>query len=450
MNRIGHNILFMPAVLCRFLAAGFLFCLAGFFFVTPLCAQQKDGSPWNVPVKAVAIITEDDQGAPLQFPSTVFFDWTMDETYVVTGGKGRISIYGADFFPQISLGRGRGVESPNDLFVDKDGRLYICQGQSAGKSPRLTILNGAFFLEKEIVFADIPGLEKVVPGRIAVAANGTIYIVPANLRGALVLDRDGRFLRWLTPKDRVRIEEEPMVTGESGMPTVAADAVADADEEKSAAAAGEADGATAESLDDTAGAEARKDKTAAADAPADGAEAKHLDQRAAELESLPDFLRPMKKDVDAPVEEADPRSAVQLADVVCDSQGHIYLLSEETSKVYVYNAAEKFLFSFGQKGGSEGKMSRPRALAVDEKRKSISIVDYMRHTILIYNFAGRFLFEVGGYGRSPRWFNFPTDIALNRQGHLIVADLFNKRVQVLDVQYEAGVGLFGPAEKGGK
>lgn len=230
------------------------------------------------------------------------------------------------------------------------------------------------------------------------------------------------------------------------MPTVAADALDAADveagaEEKAALVEDEVDGETAESLDDD------DDAGVAVAVPADGAAAEPLDQRAAELESLPDFLRPVKKDSAGPIEEVDPRSAVQLADVVCDSQGHIYLLSEETSKVYVYNAAEKFLFSFGQKGGSEGKMSRPRALAVDEKRKSISIVDYMRHTILLYNFAGRFLFEIGGYGRSPRWFNFPTDITLNRQGHLVVADLFNKRVQVLDVQYEAGVGLFGPAEK---
>ena len=136
-----------------------------------------------------------------------------------------------------------------------------------------------------------------------------------------------------------------------------------------------------------------------------------------------------------------------MTDVVCGSEGHLYILSEETSKVYVYNAAEEFLFAFGKKGGSSGKMSRPRGLAVDEKRKSIYVVDYMRHTILVYNFAGRFLFEIGGKGSAPRWFNFPTALALNKDGNIIVADLFNQRVQVLDVKYEASMSLFGTGGK---
>ena len=397
-------------------------------FVPSLLAQQDDGSPWHVPVKTVAIITEDDQGVPLQFPSVVFFDKTMDETYVVTGGKGRISVYGADYFPKISLGVGRGVETPNGLYVADDGRLFVCQGQSAGKPPRLTILNGAFFLEKEITFADIPGAESFIPGRLSVGINGNMYIVPTNMPGALVLDKEGKFLRWLKPKDKVQVEEEAPVAGEGVGGLRESESLDNATEE------GEPQAATPQAETSQAGNE----------------EPQPRDQRAAEMEGLPEFLRPVTKEAEEGANVTDPAGAVQLTDVVCDSKGHIYLLSEETSKVYVYNAAEQYLFSFGQKGGSEGKMSRPRALAVDEEKKSIYVVDYMRHTILLYNFAGRFLFEIGGFGRSPRWFNFPTDLALNRQGNLIVADLFNKRVQVLDVQFEASVSLFGPGDKSAK
>lgn len=315
------------------------------------------------------------------------------------------------------------MEAPNGLYVDGDGRLFVCQGQSAGKPPRLTIFNGAFFLEKEITFEGMPGAEFLVPGRVSVGIQGNIYIVPTNLPGALVLDRDGNFLRWIKPKDRVQIEEESPLVKEGDRALSEAESLE--------GATGEAGQAATPQVDDESA-------------------TKPLDQRAAEMEGLPEFLKPVKKGDEEIRDVVDPLGSVRLTDVECDSKGHIYLLSEETSKVYVYNAAEKFLFSFGQKGGSSGKMSRPRALAVDEKRESIYIVDYMRHTVLLYNFAGRFLFEIGGFGGSPRWFNFPTDLDLDRQGNLIVADLFNKRVQVLDVQYEAGVSLFGPSEKSTK
>jgi len=96
-------------------------------------------------IKPVVMLTKDDQGARLRTPSAVFFDKTGEETYVVNSGASRIVIYGSDFFPRISLGAGRGVDAPYGVNVDKDGRLYICQGRKDDRPARLTILNAAFF-----------------------------------------------------------------------------------------------------------------------------------------------------------------------------------------------------------------------------------------------------------------------------------------------------------------
>nr|WP_246325248.1 NHL repeat-containing protein [Dissulfurirhabdus thermomarina] len=141
---------------------------------------------------------------------------------------------------------------------------------------------------------------------------------------------------------------------------------------------------------------------------------------------------------------------VLVRDVAIDGASRLYLLSEETSKVYVYDAKEEFLFSFGQKGGSSGKMSRPRGLALDEARGRIYVVDYMRHTVLAYDLSGRYLFEFGGKGWGPGWFNFPTDVAVDDEGRVLVADLFNHRVQVLEVHppAEPAAGATSPAPKG--
>jgi DNA-binding beta-propeller fold protein YncE len=129
--------------------------------------------------------------------------------------------------------------------------------------------------------------------------------------------------------------------------------------------------------------------------------------------------------------------------VSLDNSGNIYLLSAETGKIYVFGPDETFRFSFGQKGGSPRQLSQPRGLAIDEEKGLIYVVDYMRHTVLTYDLSGKFLYEFGGRGAGPGWLNFPCGIAVNRHGQVIVADQFNKRVQVLEVE---NLGLMGMPE----
>lgn len=125
-------------------------------------------------------------------------------------------------------------------------------------------------------------------------------------------------------------------------------------------------------------------------------------------------------------------SKVQLTDVALDKKGRIYLVSEIEGRVYVYDKNRKFLFGFGQKGGSSGKLSRPVALAVDDARERIYVVDYMRHTISAYSTKdGKYLFEFGGLGWGEGWFQHPKDIAVDSTGRLLVADTFNDRIEVL-------------------
>jgi DNA-binding beta-propeller fold protein YncE len=123
-----------------------------------------------------------------------------------------------------------------------------------------------------------------------------------------------------------------------------------------------------------------------------------------------------------------------ICDVEIDSSGRIYLLSEDMGRVYVYDDKENFLFKFGTKGGSSGKLSRPRGLAVDDLSKRIYLIDYMRHTANAYSEDGRFLFEFGGRGWGKGWFQYPCDIAVDTSGNVLIADTFNQRVQVLKIE----------------
>lgn len=121
---------------------------------------------------------------------------------------------------------------------------------------------------------------------------------------------------------------------------------------------------------------------------------------------------------------------VKFDNVTIDETGKIYLVSAELSHIYVYDENRRFLFRFGEKGGSSGKLSRPLSVGIDNRTGRMYVVDYMRHTISVYDKDGQYLFEFGGLGWGEGWFQYPTGIAIDSEGRIFVADAFNNRIQV--------------------
>jgi len=136
-------------------------------------------------------------------------------------------------------------------------------------------------------------------------------------------------------------------------------------------------------------------------------------------------------DIMTPEEEG---RKVRLTNVTLDNKGNIYLVSEVEGHVYIYDQNRKFISKFGEKGGSTGKLSRPRAIAIDSLNDKMFVVDYMRHTITIYTSSGSYFHEFGGLGWGEGWFQHPIDIAVDSNGRLFVADLFNNQVQVFNTR----------------
>ena len=135
--------------------------------------------------------------------------------------------------------------------------------------------------------------------------------------------------------------------------------------------------------------------------------------------------------------EEEDRKA-KLTSVTLDEAGRIYLVSEEESRIYVYGQDRKFLFKFGEKGGSSGKLSRPMAVGVDNRNGSMYVLDYMRHTVNVYDKEGKYLFEFGGLGWGEGWFQHPRDITVDSAGRILVADTFNDRIEVLQPHEQSG------------
>ncbi len=111
------------------------------------------------------------------------------------------------------------------------------------------------------------------------------------------------------------------------------------------------------------------------------------------------------------------------------SDGRIFVGDTAADRVYVYKNG-KYANAFG----SSGEMESPSGVALDEQRRLIYVSDSKKHYILVYSLDDyRLVKKIGERGTADGKFNFPTNIALDREGKLYVVDTGNNRVQIFDL-----------------
>jgi DNA-binding beta-propeller fold protein YncE len=350
--------------------------------------------------EVLAVISDNDLGQRLNSPRHVFVDKKTGEVYTLTSGKNQLVVYDADLLPLMSLGPGRDIETPTGVYVDARGLLYVSQRAGKGKPHRLTVLNAAFIPLKEINLSNYTLEENkaFLPFNLAVSKRGRIYITGEVSSKVLVLDEKGNFLYWFIPAEEGRRQNLNHEDLELDTPAA---------EESKEAEIIEEEVIVEEIVED-------------------------------EFE-IPEHLLPYEVGEEAVEVVKEPPQETRIPainNITIDKEGKLYFVSQQSGQIYVYDEDESYLFSFGTKGGSTGKLSRPQAVAVDEANELIYVVDYMRHNILTYNLDGKFQFETGGRGTSPGWFNHPTSIGTDSQGLIFVADYFNHRIQVLRLKLD--------------
>jgi sugar lactone lactonase YvrE len=114
--------------------------------------------------------------------------------------------------------------------------------------------------------------------------------------------------------------------------------------------------------------------------------------------------------------------------VTLGPDGGVILADSALGKVFVLDAkgAPRRVI------GGEGRLGRPAGLAYDAAADRLYVADSQAHRIVVYSIDGRYIGSFGRNGAAPGEFNFPTHLALARDGSLIVQDTLNFRVQVLD------------------
>jgi DNA-binding beta-propeller fold protein YncE len=127
-----------------------------------------------------------------------------------------------------------------------------------------------------------------------------------------------------------------------------------------------------------------------------------------------------------------------------DAGDNIYVADGEANKIFVFTADGKF----DRILDSAEWLKRPAALAIDRQRQYLYVVDTPAHDIKVVDLTTGGLHSVIGHrGEAKGEFNYPTYVALDRQGRLAITDSMNKRIQIFDHEGHL-ISVFGKAGDG--
>lgn len=118
-----------------------------------------------------------------------------------------------------------------------------------------------------------------------------------------------------------------------------------------------------------------------------------------------------------------------------DEQGNVWLTDVALHQVYKFSHEGKLLLTVGEKGvaGKDAHhFNRPTKVAVASDGSFYVSDGYRNSRVAKFAADGCFLMEWGTKGTAAGQFDLPHGIALDKQGHVYVADRNNARVQIFD------------------
>ena len=106
--------------------------------------------------------------------------------------------------------------------------------------------------------------------------------------------------------------------------------------------------------------------------------------------------------------------------------GIFYVADSTLGRVFAFKEDGKVLFELG------APLKRPVGLAVTDDE--MLVVDVLAQAVFVFDLNGKLVFTFGKRGTGPGEFNYPTSVAVDGRGHLVVSDTLNCRVQVFDMR----------------
>jgi sugar lactone lactonase YvrE len=114
-----------------------------------------------------------------------------------------------------------------------------------------------------------------------------------------------------------------------------------------------------------------------------------------------------------------------------DNERRLLFVADSGSKGVMVFDKDSFGFKFAI-GQDQGTFRRPVSVAVDSKRQRVYVSDTRLHVVKAFTYDSQLLFTIGKGKRASGkdGFNVPAQVALDREGNLYVADMFNRFIKV--------------------
>ena len=167
-----------------------------------------------------------------------------------------------------------------------------------------------------------------------------------------------------------------------------------------------------------------------------------------------------------------PQQPGTLTGVAVAPNGTIFVSDYENYKIHVFDAARKFVKSFGQQGAGNGQLQSPRSVAISSQgllyiangnrvdaltdnglfvhrigtgilKKPFDVTVYNglvfvadggNDCVAVFSEDGMLVRSIGSSGAGARQFDLPTRVAISPDGELYVTDCCNRRIQVFTTQ----------------
>jgi DNA-binding beta-propeller fold protein YncE len=122
---------------------------------------------------------------------------------------------------------------------------------------------------------------------------------------------------------------------------------------------------------------------------------------------------------------------------VAKSGSTLYVADSAAGQVIVMSDQGKLL------GLITNELARPTAVVL--RKDTLFVADSQRHRVCAFSLSGQFRKAFGERGSGPGQFNFPTHLAVDRDGNLYVTDSLNGRIQVFDKEgiFKVAIGSLG-------
>lgn len=120
-----------------------------------------------------------------------------------------------------------------------------------------------------------------------------------------------------------------------------------------------------------------------------------------------------------------------IATMVIDRQGNIYVGEHESSQILVFDSELKLKLKFGSKGKGRGQFQAISSIAVDKDGK-IYVTDFQAIPVQVFDRNGNFIRGWGEHAVGTQNFSLPGGIAVDSKGRIIVADTLRQEIKVFD------------------